>query len=45
MSQQQAVELLPDQVRGFAPQDNAGSSQMGFEFIESSLSGKGLARC
>ena len=35
MSHQQAIELLPDQVRRLAPQNDAGPPQMGLELIES----------
>ena len=42
---QQGIELLPHQIRSLAAQNNACSPQVSFEFVESSLSGKGLARC
>jgi hypothetical protein len=42
---QQSVELLPHQVRRLTAQDDACASQMSFQFVERSLSGKGLARC
>jgi hypothetical protein len=36
MGQQQAVELLGDEVRRLAPQDDAGAPQVGLEFVERS---------
>ena len=33
----QAVELLPDQVRGLAAQDQLGAAQVGLEFGQSGL--------
>jgi hypothetical protein len=44
MRHQQAVELLPYQIRRFTAQHDTRSSQMSLEFVERSLSGKGLAR-
>lgn len=37
MREEQAVELLSDQIRGLAPQHDARSSQMGFELIKRGL--------
>jgi len=42
---QEAVKLLPNQVGSFAAQDNLGAAQVGLQFIQRGLSGKGLARC
>jgi hypothetical protein len=45
MRHQQAIELLPYQIRGLTAQDDICSPQVSLEFIERGLSGKGLARC
>ena len=42
---QQAEELLANQFRRLAAQDNLGAAQMRFQFVQRRLSGKGLARC
>ena len=42
---QQPVKLLPNQFRCLAAQDDLGAPQMSFQFVQSRLSGKGLARC
>jgi glycosyltransferase 2 family protein len=42
---QQAVEFLFDEFRRLASQHNLGSAQMSLQLVQSSLSGKGLARC
>jgi hypothetical protein len=41
----QSVEFLAYQVRGLTAQDDLGSTQVGFQFVQRRLSGKGLARC
>ena len=45
MSHDQAIELLPHQIRSLTAQDDVCAAQMSFEFVERGLSGKGLARC
>jgi hypothetical protein len=44
MCQQQAVEFLSHQVRRLAAQDDLRSAQVGLQFVQGGLSGKGLAR-
>jgi hypothetical protein len=41
---QETVELLLDQLRRLAAQHNLRPAQMGFQFVQRRLSGKGLAR-
>jgi hypothetical protein len=41
---QQAVELLFHEFGCLAPQHNPGTAQVGFQFVQCGLSGKGLAR-
>ena len=41
---QQAIEFLLDQFGCLAPQHDLRAPQMGFQFIQRGLSGKGLAR-
>jgi len=41
---QQAIELLPDLVRRLTAEHDARSPQVSRQFVECSLSGKGLAR-
>jgi hypothetical protein len=45
MRHQQAKELLPDQFRRLAAQYNLSAAQVGLQFVQGGLSGKGLARC
>ena len=45
MGHQQAIELLPHQIRRLAAEDDVRSPQVSLEFVECGLSGKGLARC
>jgi hypothetical protein len=40
----EAIKLLTHQIGGFAAQHDVGTAQMGLEFVERGLSGKGLAR-
>jgi hypothetical protein len=40
----EAVEFLAHQIGGFAAQHDVSAAQMSLEFVERSLSGKGLAR-
>ena len=42
---EQAVEFLPHQLRGLAAQNDLRTAQMSLQFVQSGLSGKGLARC
>ena len=42
---QQAEELLPHEFRRLAAQYDLSASQMRFQLVQGSLSGKGLARC
>jgi hypothetical protein len=42
---QQTIKLLLHQLRSLATQHDLGAAQMGFQFIQRRLSGKGLARC
>ena len=42
---QEAIKLLPYQLRGFAAQHDPGATQVSFQFVQRGLSGKGLARC
>lgn len=41
---QQAVEFLPNQIGSLAAQHDVCPAQMGLQFVEGALSGKGLAR-
>ena len=45
MGHEQAIELLPYQIRRLTAQDDLCSPQVSLELIERRLSGKGLARC
>ena len=44
VSHQESVEFLAHQIGGFAAQHDVSAAQMSLEFVELSLSGKGLAR-
>ena len=45
MGHEQAVEFLPHQFRGPGAQNDLRTAQMSLQFVQSGLSGKGLARC
>ena len=45
MRHQQTEELLLDQFWRLAAQYNLGAAQVGLQFVQGGLSGKGLARC
>jgi hypothetical protein len=42
---EQSPELLLHQLRRFAAQYDLGAAEVRLEFVQSGLSGKGLARC
>jgi hypothetical protein len=45
VSHEQAIKLLPHQVRGLAGQHDPDTPQVSLQLVQSGLSGEGLALC